>query len=141
MVYISNKKIPPQKPIHNALTHIYGIGRKKASEITDHLCINPSSRFHELTSTQISKITKHITSINFPSKVGSLLQKNVNANIKRYIKIRSYRGLRHRNSLPVRGQRTHTNAKTQKRGDRKTSFGFDPVKPMASSGRGKKGSR
>ena len=115
MVYIFNKKIPPRKPIHNALTHIYGIGSRKASEIANHLCINAASRFHKLTSTQISKITKHITSVNFSSKVGSLLQKNVNENIKRYIKIRSYRGLRHRNSLPVRGQRTHTNAQTQKK--------------------------
>ena len=125
MVYILNKKIPSKKPIKNALQELYGIGTKKASDIVGHLCINPKSRFSKLTPTQISKISKHITSVNFSSKVGSLLQKNVKENIQRYIKIRSYKGLRHRNSLPVRGQRTHTNAQTQKR--KKTSLGVSPI--------------
>ncbi len=112
MVYIFNKYIPPKKPIKTALTTIYGIGPKRIKEITNNLCINPNIRFYKLKITQISKICKYITT-NY--KVGSFLQKEIKENIKRFVKIKSYKGMRHKNSLPVRGQRTHTNAQTQKK--------------------------
>jgi len=112
MVYLFNRHITPKKPIKTALTSIYGIGPKRALEITDNLCINPNLRFYKLKLTQISRICKLITS---SYTVGSFLQKEIRENIKRSIRIRSYKGIRHKNCLPVRGQRTHTNAQTQKR--------------------------
>lgn len=124
-VYIFNKYISPRKTISNALTAIYGIGIKRALAVCNALCINPKKRFSELSLTHASRIQKCIT--NGPeisprnnttwaqAKVGSRLRKEINDNIKRYMKIRTFRGLRHKNSLPVRGQRTHTNARTQKK--------------------------
>nr|BBH42966.1 ribosomal protein S13 [Marophrys sp. SRT127] len=115
MVYIFNTYIPVRKRIRYALTSIYGIGNQRASKITGStniLCINPRVRFDALTPTQISEICKCISS-NW--LVSGALRKNISENIKRHLKIRSYRGIRHKNRLPVRGQRTHTNARTQKR--------------------------
>ncbi len=112
MVYIFNKYISPKKPIKIALTSIYGIGPKRVLEITDNLCINSNLRFYKLKLTQISRICKYIA---FSYKVGSFLQKEIRENIKRFLKIKNYKGIRHKNSLPVRGQRTHTNAQTQKK--------------------------
>jgi small subunit ribosomal protein S13 len=120
MVYIFNKYIPPKKPVKTASTPIYGVGPKRALEITDNLCINPNLRFYKSKLTQISRICKSITS-NY--KVGSFSQKEIRENIKRFLRIRSYKGIRHKNSLPVRGQRTHTNAQTQKKFKRVSSEG------------------
>ena len=123
MVYIFNKYIQPKKTISNALTIIFGIGKNRALQICHALCINPNKRFFELLRTKsayISTIHKYISDKsnwkNIPtSKVASLLSKEIHENIKNYIKIRCYRGLRHKLSLPVRGQRTHTNAQTQRK--------------------------
>lgn len=111
MIYIYNKYISPKKNISRALTTIYGIGLKQSIKIAQMLCLNPNYRFEQLTSIEISKIIKYIGT---EYKVGNLLQKEINENIKKYIKIRHYKGLRHKNKLPVRGQRTHTNARTRK---------------------------
>jgi small subunit ribosomal protein S13 len=112
MVYLFNQHISPKKSIKYALTSIYGININNSKKIINYLCLNENKRFGTLKITQIRKISKYITS-NY--KVGGLLKKHVNDNIKKKIKIRSYQGIRHKLGLPVRGQRTHTNAQTQKR--------------------------
>ncbi len=112
MVYIFNKYISPKKIIEIALTNIYGIGIHRARTVSNTLCINPKKRCCELTSIDISRICK-VISANY--KVGSFLQKDIHERVKKQIKLRSYKGLRHKYKLPVRGQRTHTNAKTRKR--------------------------
>jgi small subunit ribosomal protein S13 len=111
MAYILNKNIPANKRIKNALTAIYGIGEKRALEIAHELCFSPGARFSVLSQTQISRISGLLRG---PQQAGSSLQKKINENVKVLMKIRCYRGLRHKNRLPVRGQRTHTNAQTQK---------------------------
>ena len=112
MVYVFNKYISPKKTIKIALTTIYGIGKARAINITNSLCINENLRFNSLKGVEISKICKYIAT---QYKVGTTLQKTVSDDIKKHIKIRNYKGIRHTLKLPVRGQRTHTNAKTRKR--------------------------
>jgi small subunit ribosomal protein S13 len=112
MVYLFEQHISPKKTIEYALTVIHGLNASKAKDITNALCINGKKRFGTLGLTQIRKISKYILT---HYRVGGILKKHVNDNIKRKIKIRSYQGIRHRLGLPVRGQRTHTNAQTQKR--------------------------
>ena len=125
-MYILNKKVATHKRIKNALTSIYGVREKRALEIAHSLCINPNLRFNKVfrSPSQIahgaSLITAHLRSLTKsaargPKLVGSSLQKKKNEDVKRLTKIRCYRGIRHRNKLPVRGQRTHTNAQTQKK--------------------------
>ena len=121
MAYIFNKYISPNKTIISALTQIYGIGTKRAKEIANFLCVNQNKRFYKLDANEIVKLSKYITtSSSNPNTrknylVGGVLQKNLKENINKKIKIKSYQGIRHKNKLPVRGQRTHTNAKTQRR--------------------------
>ena len=136
MVYIVNKNIPQNKRIKNALTSIFGVGEKRALEICHSLCINPNLRFNKVfrTPTQIAHGASRISALlrGAPGgidpkgdplgqvarrdfEVGSSLQKKINEDVKLLTKIRCYRGLRHKNRLPVRGQRTHTNAQTQKK--------------------------
>lgn len=112
MVYIFNKYISPKKNIKTALTSIFGIGPYRANDIIKFLSINPNIRFGQVKPIEVSKITKYI-SYNY--KVGTFLQKDIIEQIKKYIKIRHYKGIRHKNKLPVRGQRTHTNAQTRKK--------------------------
>ncbi len=112
MVYLFNEHIPPKKIIKNALTAIYGIGIKRAQKIGNEMCVNTKKRFNTIKIGTIRKISKCISK---RYKVGGILQKQVNEDIKKKIKIKSYQGMRHKNKLPVRGQRTHTNAQTQKR--------------------------
>lgn len=130
MVYIFNRFIPPKKTIKNALTSIFGVGPKRALEVADYLCINPNNRFFALTSTQISRLCKFLTS-NYKDEggaaklgsgplqgrplLGANLQREIRDNINTLVRARSYKGIRHKNCLPVRGQRTHTNAQTQKK--------------------------
>lgn len=111
MVYIFNKYISPKKTIKMALTDIYGVGIKRALKIANELCLNPNLRFSSLKPLDVSKICKYIAN-NF--KVASFLHKEIQENIKKHIKIRNYKGFRHKSNLPVRGQRTHTNAQTRK---------------------------
>ena len=101
----------PNKPIWVALTYIYGIGRTSALEIVERAKINPQIRANDLTETQVATIRKIIDE---DYKVEGELRKEVQMNIKRLIDMGCYRGIRHRKNLPVRGQRTHTNARTRK---------------------------
>jgi small subunit ribosomal protein S13 len=108
---IAGVDLPRNKRIEVALTYIYGIGRSRAKEIMNETGVNPDVRTKDLTDEDIAKIREYIDK-NF--KVEGDLRKEVTQNIKRLMEIGCYRGLRHRMGLPVRGQRTRTNARTRK---------------------------
>jgi len=120
---IAGVDLPKEKRIEVALTYIYGIGRSSAKKILESTGIDPDTRVNSLTEGQVSRLRSTIES---GYKVEGALRGEVSRNIKRLMDIGSYRGLRHRVGLPVRGQRTHTNARTRK----------GPRRPI---GRGKKG--
>jgi len=103
--------VPKQNTIEIALTSIFGIGRKVARDISDKAGINPSVRAKDLTEDEVAKLT---TVIQRDYMVEGDLRRDRTQNIKRLMNIGCYRGLRHRRGLPVRGQRTHTNARTRK---------------------------
>lgn len=108
--------LPKDKRIEIALTYIYGIGRSLSNRVLKTCNVNPDTRAKDLTEEEISKLAAVIQK---ECKVEGDLRRDVSSNIKRLIDIGSYRGLRHRRALPVRGQRTHTNARTRK-GPKKT---------------------
>ncbi|MBI3508076.1 MAG: 30S ribosomal protein S13 [Chlamydiia bacterium] len=108
--------IPDNKRLEVSLTYIYGVGRKLSSQIIEKLNLNKDMRARELTEDQIAQLNAILTS---EYVVEGDLRRQVQNNIKRLIGIHCYRGMRHRLSLPVRGQRTRTNARTRK-GKRKT---------------------
>ncbi len=108
--------IPDNKRLEISLTYIYGVGRKLSNEIIAKLGLNPNMRANILTEDNIAKINAILQS---EYVVEGDLRRQVQNNIKRLISIHSYRGMRHRVGLPVRGQRTRTNARTRK-GKRKT---------------------
>lgn len=116
MARISGIDLPDNKKILYALPHIYGIGQFSARKILAAVGIDGNKKVKELHEDDIAKIRKEIETTY---KVEGELRADVSANIKRYIEIGSYRGMRHRARLPVRGQRTRTNARTRK-GPRKT---------------------
>lgn len=103
--------MPKGKRIDVALTYLYGVGPSLAREILSKAQIEPQIRAKDLSEDQITRITSVIAQ---GYKVEGDLKREVSQNIKRYIDIGSYRGLRHRRGLPVRGQRSHTNARTRK---------------------------
>jgi small subunit ribosomal protein S13 len=109
----------PNKHVDIALTYIYGLGRSSASRICEAAGIDPGRRLNDLSSEEINTLRKIIES---DFKVEGRLRTEVSLNIKRLMDIGCYRGLRHRKGLPVRGQRTRTNARTRK-GKRKTVAG------------------
>lgn len=111
--------IPENKRLIISLTYIYGIGLNRAEEITEKLGLNPNMRAHQLTQDDIARIN-HLLQTEYV--VEGDLRRQVQNNIKRLISIHAYRGQRHRVGLPVRGQRTHTNARTRK-GKKKTVAG------------------
>ncbi len=111
MARIAGVDLPKNKRIEIALTYIYGIGRSRAKEIILETGVDPNVRTFNLTDEDIAKIRSYIDN-NF--KVEGDLRKDVTQNIKRLMEIGSYRGLRHRKGLPVRGQKTRTNARTRK---------------------------
>lgn len=117
MARIAGVDLPDKKKILYALPHIYGIGQSIAKQIIASAQIDPNKRVSELNDDEITRIRKQIET-NY--KVEGILRAEISANIKRYIEIGSYRGMRHRSGLPARGQRTRTNARTRK-GPRKTS--------------------
>jgi small subunit ribosomal protein S13 len=119
MARISGVDIPNDKRIEIALTYIYGIGLTRSKEIIGTTGINPDIRARDLTDDDIIKIRDHIDKHFI---VEGDLRREVRQNIARLIEINCYRGQRHRRNLPVRGQRTRTNAR-QKRGARKTVAG------------------
>jgi small subunit ribosomal protein S13 len=108
--------IPKEKRIELALTYLYGIGRSLSNRILKTSGISPDKRAKDLTEEEIARLSSVIQKDH---KVEGDLRREIAANIKRLIDIGSYRGLRHRRGLPVRGQRTRTNARTRK-GPRKT---------------------
>lgn len=108
--------IPDNKRLEISLTYVYGIGRCLSNEIIKKLGLDPDMRAHKLTQDDIARINSLLQSEFI---VEGDLRRQVQNNIKRLISIHSYRGLRHRSGLPVRGQRTRTNARTRK-GKRKT---------------------
>ena len=111
MARIAGVDIPRNKRVEVSLTYIYGIGRKRSLEVLEKAGINPDTRVKDLTEDEVGKLRTIITE---EYKVEGELRKEVRLNIKRLMDIKSYRGLRHRNGLPVRGQKTKTNARTRK---------------------------
>ena len=116
MARISGVDLPRDKRIEIALTYIFGIGRKTASDIIAATGINPDTRVKDLTEEDVSKLTVYI---NNNLTVEGDLRRETAFDIKRLIEIGCYRGVRHRKNLPVRGQRSKTNARTRK-GPKKT---------------------
>jgi len=108
---IAGVNIPTQKRVLIALTCIHGIGRTKAQEICDKIAIPAERRVHQLTDDEVLRIRELI---DREYRVEGDLRRQVAMNIKRLMDLGCYRGLRHRKGLPVRGQRTHTNARTRK---------------------------
>ena len=117
---------PNNKPTYISLTYLYGIGRTTAIKICYDLGLNPQMKASELSEDEVAKITKHLEN-NYT--VEGALRRQTQADITRLRDIASYRGVRHRRGLPVRGQRTRTNARTRK-GAKKTVAGKKGVKDM-----------
>lgn len=111
MARIAGVDLPKKKRIEIGLTYIYGIGKSASQRILNQLDIDLNTSTDDLTEAQINNIRKVIDSEH---KVEGVLRTEVSMNIKRLMDLGSYRGLRHRRSLPVRGQRTSTNARTRK---------------------------
>lgn len=118
MARIEGVDLPRDKRVEVALTYIYGVGRPRSREILDATQIDPNKRIRELTEAEVTLLRDAISNY----RVEGELRREVQLNIKRLIEIGSYRGLRHRRSLPVRGQRTRTNARMRK-GIKKTVAG------------------
>ena len=119
MARISGVDIPREKQAQISLTYIYGIGLTTSQTMLAELGIKPETRVRDLTDAEIAQIRSYIEA---NLKVEGDLRREVSQDIKRKMEIGSYQGLRHRRGLPVRGQRTHTNARTRK-GPKKTVAG------------------
>jgi small subunit ribosomal protein S13 len=119
MVRIAGVDLPNNKRIEVALTYIHGIGASSSRRILAVTGVSPDIRMHELSDEDLNKVRR---AIEAEYKVEGALRTEVSMNIKRLMDIGSYRGVRHRRGLPVRGQRTHTNARTRK-GPRRTVAG------------------
>ena len=111
MARISGVNVPTNKRVHIALTYIYGIGEKIARDICSSADVDISKRINELTDDQLNKIRELIDKDH---TVEGDLRRKISMDIKRLNDLGCYKGLRHRKKLPVRGQRTHTNARTRK---------------------------
>ncbi len=111
MARIAGVDLPRGKRIEIALTYIYGIGRTRARKIVSACEVDPDRRAQDLTDDEVNRLRRQIES-NY--KVEGALRTETSMNVKRLMDIGCYRGLRHRRGLPVRGQRTHTNARTHK---------------------------
>ncbi len=119
MARITGVNVPDNKRVTIALTYIHGVGRTRAREICDSCGIDRTRRMNELSEDELNLIRKEIESGKY--LVEGELRREVSMNIKRLMDMKSYRGLRHRAHLPVRGQKTKTNARTRK----------GPAKPIA----------
>ena len=111
MARIAGIDLPKDKVVHVALTYIYGIGSSSSGKILHEAGIEPNTRVKDLTDQEVGAIR---TVLDSGFKVEGDLRKEVSMNIKRLVDLGAYRGLRHRKNLPVRGQRTKTNARTRK---------------------------
>lgn len=119
MARIEGVDLPRSKRVEIGLTYIYGVGLTTSKKILASTGINPDTRVKDLTDTEVASLRDYIVS---NVKIEGDLRREVQMNIKRLVEIGSYRGLRHRRNLPVRGQRTKTNARTRK-GPKKTVAG------------------
>lgn len=124
MARIAGVDIPRDKRVVIALTYIYGIGKSTSEEILESAEVDPNKRVSDLEDSEVTRLRDYI---DRNLRVEGDLRREVNMNIKRLIEIGSYRGLRHRRNLPVRGQRTRTNARTR-RGMRRTVAGKKRVR-------------
>ncbi|WP_405489286.1 30S ribosomal protein S13 [Nocardia sp. NBC_00511] len=120
MARLMGVDLPREKRMEIALTYIFGIGRTRAKEILDTTGVSPDLRSKDLSDDDLTKLRDYIESQDF--KVEGDLRREVQADIRRKIEIGCYQGIRHRRGLPVRGQRTKTNARTRK-GPKKTVAG------------------
>ena len=111
MARISGVDLPKNKRVEIGLTYVYGIGRKSAEIILKETGVNPDTRVKDLSEDDVAKLREYI---DHNLMVEGDLRRNVALNIKRLVEISCYRGVRHRKGLPVRGQRTKTNARTRK---------------------------
>ena len=118
MARISGVDLPKEKRVEIGLTYIFGIGLSASQKILKTAGVNPDTRIKDLSSDDVTKIRNIITKDH---KVEGALRTEVTMNVKRLMDIGCYRGLRHRKGLPVRGQRTHTNARTRR--GRRTAVG------------------
>ncbi|MCI8630033.1 MAG: 30S ribosomal protein S13 [Firmicutes bacterium] len=116
MARIAGVDLPREKRVEIGLTYVYGIGRPSSNRILKEAGVNPDTRVRDLTDEEVSRIRDVI---DHSQKVEGDLRREIALNIKRLIEIGCYRGIRHRKGLPVRGQKTKTNARTRK-GPRKT---------------------
>jgi small subunit ribosomal protein S13 len=111
MARIEGVDLPNRKRVEIGLTYIYGIGRTRSNSILHRAGVNPDKKVADLSEEEITRIRQIIEN---EGAVEGDLRKEISMNIKRLIEMGAYRGLRHRRGLPVRGQRTHTNARTRK---------------------------
>ena len=123
MARIAGVDIPREKRLEISLTYIFGIGRTSARTICEATGIDPDTRVRDLTDEEVNRIRAHIDG---GMKVEGDLRREIDQDIRRKMEIGCYQGLRHRRGLPVRGQRTHTNARTRK-GPKKTVAGKKKV--------------
>lgn len=119
MARIEGVDLPRTKRVEIGLTYIYGIGKKTSQQILESTKISPDTRIKDLTDSDVASLREYITN---NLQVEGDLRREVQLNIKRLMEINSYRGMRHRHNLPLRGQRTKTNARTRK-GPKKTVAG------------------
>lgn len=124
MARIAGVDIPREKRLVVSLTYIYGVGPSQATSILESIGLPEDTRVRDLTESEVSQLRTYIEA---NLKVEGDLRREVQQNIKRKMEIGSYQGLRHRRGLPVRGQRTHTNARTRK-GPKKTVAGKKKVR-------------
>lgn len=111
MARIAGVDLPRSKRVEVGLTYIFGIGPARSVEVLEAAAVNPDTRVKDLTEDEVRKISRAIEAYG---RVEGDLRKEISLNVKRLIEIGCYRGLRHRRNLPVRGQRTNTNARTRK---------------------------
>ena len=112
MARIAGVDLPREKRVEIGLTYIYGIGRPSATQILEKAGVNPDTRVRDLTDEEVSKIREAIDDTH--TVVEGDLRREIALNIKRLMEVGCYRGIRHRKGLPVRGQKTKTNARTRK---------------------------
>ena len=123
MARIAGVDLPREKRLEIGLTYIFGVGRGRAKDVCASLEIDPNTKIRDLTDEEVLRIRQYVDA-NF--RVEGDLRREVSQNIKRKVEIGSFQGIRHRRGLPVRGQRTHTNARTRK-GPRKPIAGKKKV--------------
>ena len=111
MARIAGIDLPVQKRLYVGLTAIYGIGQTRARKLAEKANVDPNKKIRDLTEDEVNHLRQ---AIEQEGRVEGDLRKEIQMNIRRLIEIQAYRGIRHRRNLPVRGQRTHTNARTRK---------------------------